>query len=260
MLELTNLSYCVKGRTLLKDIHFHLNTGKITGVLGANGAGKSTLIQLLSGDIQPTQGTIKLDRRPLNQWKPHALAQKRAIMLQQQQSPFSFKVLDYLLLARSMRDETQADAVGITTDIINQLDLMAFCHIPINRLSGGELQRIIFAKAWIQIAQPHDVKGKLLLLDEPTSALDICQQRAFFQNVSRFCKLGGTVLCVLHDINTAARFASEILLIKNGQQLAFGNVSDIFTTHHIQSCFDVQGHVFTDQINKIPQFMISDIL
>lgn len=258
MLSAQDLSYTVKNKQLLNKVHFALKPGVITAIIGANGAGKSTLIKLLSGDLPPSSGDVCINNVPLNRWAPQHLAQTRAVMLQQPSKQFEFTVMDYLMLARSYRGESNESSINTTAELMEKLDLIDFSLDPINQLSGGEAQRVMFAKAWLQVASPNNAAGKLLLLDEPTSALDIRQQRAFFRYVSAFCEAGGTVLCVLHDINTAARFADQLLLIKNGHQLAFGNVTETFTTPLLQSCFDVVGEVFAHKTNQKPQFMMLD--
>ncbi len=246
MYELTNVQVQVGQRQLLRDISFTLAQGQLTAVLGANGAGKSSLLKTLVGEYLPTAGDILFKGKPLCHWQPGEIATERAIMLQQQRPVFDFSVLDYLLLARNAWTENRAMRLARTEQLVAALSLETFLDKPITQLSGGEWQRIQFARAWLQVLGEKGVAGKLLLLDEPTAALDIYQQQRFFAALREFVSLGGTAVVVLHDLNQAARVADQFLLLQQGALLAAGTAQVAFTASHLSQCFAVEGHLRQD--------------
>jgi len=246
MFRLHQVNVWTSQRSLLHNISLTIAPRQLTAVLGANGAGKSTLLKALVGEHPEVSGDIYFKNKLLTAWDQAHIATERAIMLQQQRPVFDFSVLDYLLLSRNAWTETKATSLARAEEIIQRLSLEAFLDKPITQLSGGEWQRIQFARAWLQLLDSHGVAGKMLLLDEPTAALDIYQQRRFFSALREFVDLGGTALVVLHDVNQAARVADQFLLLQQGELLAAGPTHVTFTETYLSQCFGVEGHLRQD--------------
>ena len=243
MFETNNLSVRVGNTTLLNNVTVHFHSNQLSAILGANGAGKSTLLKVLSGDIAPSSGTVSLCGQKLHEWPADELATTRAIMAQQRRPQFAFTVLEYLMLARHAWVESKQQSIEFTDTIVQRLELQPFLQRPITQLSGGEWQRVQFARSWLQVLSHEGVKNKVLLLDEPIAALDIYQQGRFFSLLKEFMTEGGTVLIVLHDINQAARIADAMLLLNQGHVVASGRTQDVFSESHLNRCFNVSGSV-----------------
>ena len=243
MFELKNVSVGSGVKQRLQQINLTVRQGSLTAVLGANGAGKSSLLNLLAGELQPSSGEISFKQQPLAHWSQQQLATQRAIMLQQQRPVFDFLVLDYLLLARHAWLETEAQSLAHASKIIQCLALQPLLDKPVTLLSGGEWQRVQFARAWLQVVAATGVNHAMLLLDEPTAALDIFQQRQFYQALQSFVAAGGTALVVLHDVNQAARIADQFILLQQGQLLAAGSAEHCFTQTNLCRCYQVAGHL-----------------
>ena len=247
MLECKNLHYQVAHRTLVRELSWRFSPEKITAIIGPNGAGKSTLLKLLLGLIQPTSGGVTLHEQPLAHWSLVALAQKRAYIAQQSTTPIRLPVYEYLSLARLQRREPIEQRDQCVNQIIEQLALHDLAQQSLDTLSGGELQRVELARVWCQLQHQHSVAHTLLLLDEPTSALDIHQTERLYQHLQMFTQQGGTVIIVEHNINQAARYSDELLMLKAGKCLAGGTTDAVFTEANINLCFNVQGHLLNNQ-------------
>jgi ABC-type hemin transport system ATPase subunit len=246
MINCKNLSYSIGNQYLLKDIDCRLETGSISAIIGANGAGKSTLLKAFLGLITPQAGTVFFDQKPLFQWDPTALASRRAYMAQSTTVQMSIPVYEYLSLARLHFGESQKTTDAAVESIITQLNLMTLAQKSIDRLSGGEWQRIELARAWCQLLKNGGFDNTLLLLDEPGAALDIYQTQQLYKHLEHFKAQGGTAVVVEHDINTAARYCDQLLFLKRGELIDQGRVADSFTKTTIDKCFDVVGSVLTN--------------
>ncbi len=246
MFKLTNVSVGSGASQRLRELSLTIRQGSLTAVLGANGAGKSSLLSLLAGELQPSAGEVLFKQQPLAHWSAPQLATQRAFMLQQQRPVFDFLVLDYLLLARHAWLESQVQSLTHASHLIQRLALQPLLDKPITRLSGGEWQRVQFARAWLQLVAPEGVGHAMLLLDEPTAALDIYQQRQFYQALQSFVAAGGTALVVLHDVNQAARVADQFILLQQGQLLAAGDAAHCFTQTNLCRCYQVAGQLQHD--------------
>ncbi len=247
MFKLLNVSVGHASEQRLQQLNLTIRQGCLTAVLGANGAGKSSLLSVLAGELPPDRGEVVFKQKSLQHWSQQKLATQRAIMLQQQRPQFDFLVLDYLLLARHAWLEPQSQSLAFASTVIERLALHPLLDKPVTRLSGGEWQRVQFARAWLQILAPSGVEHAILLLDEPTAALDIFQQQQFYRALQHFVADGGTALVVLHDLNQAARIADDFILLKKGQLLAAGTAAETLTQANLYHCYHVAGSLHQDK-------------
>lgn len=247
MLECSNLFYEIDRQPLIRDLSWRFTPEKITAIIGPNGAGKSTLLKLLLGLTKPTSGLITLQQQPLTDWSLGALAAKRAYISQQSVTLIRLPVFEYLGLSRIQRRESIQQRDQHVNDVIHKLELHDLARKSVDTLSGGEFQRVELARVWCQLLHENSVANTLLVLDEPTSALDIRQTERLYQNLQIFAQNGGTVIIVEHNINQAARYCNELIMLKLGECIAAGNTQDIFTQENINSCFNVQGHLLKNQ-------------
>ena len=256
MIECRNLKFNIKQSCLLQDVSWQFASEKITAIIGANGAGKSTLMKTLLGAIQPDCGSVSLQGKPLSSWSIQDLAVCRAYMAQSSGFKLGVSVLEYLLLARVHHYESQATSDAYIEHVIQLLSLEPLVLKRLDALSGGEFQRVELARAWCQLLSQDKLKDKLLLLDEPASALDIHQSQKLYHYLENFVHDGGTVIVVEHDINTAAKYCDEIVLLKQGQCLAAGDRKSVFTESNLNHCFNVNGRLLECQHSAALSFSL----
>ncbi|MCK6516669.1 heme ABC transporter ATP-binding protein [Myxococcota bacterium] len=235
MLHVSQLGLSVRGHALVQDLSFGLAPGELLAVCGPNGAGKSTLLKLISGERRPTAGEISLFDRPLHDWRPRALAQRRAVVPQSSACDFPFCAWEVVMLGRTPHpSSTQDRQIALA-----ELDAVGASHLTerlLPQLSGGERARVSLARAFAQL---HGVEGPgLLLLDEPTAALDLQHQESVLSLLRRRCdERGDAVLIILHDLNLAGAWADRVLLMVEGRALADGPPEQVFTPPLIQRAY-----------------------
>lgn len=238
MIEVKELCYRIGKKELLKELSFAAQQGELLAILGANGAGKSTLMKLLCRELSPTSGTINFAGRNLQSYTLPELAKKRAVLSQQNTISISFMVHELVMMGRyphfdqhpSPADREVVEQVMAETGI-SHLHLRDY-----NTLSGGEQQRVQLARV---LAQIYDAKDACLFLDEPTNGLDLLYQQQVMELAQQLARRGYCVICILHDINFAARFADRILMLKNGRMVAAGHPMEVITCENIHTTFNI---------------------
>ena len=233
-----DLSWSIKQKNqqILYPLSFKLKPRKILGVVGPNGAGKSTLLRLLYRFYRPTTGKIKINGIDIWQLTSRQVACSIATVLQENSSDFSLTVREIVTLGRTpyskwLTNSNSESDKKIVQSSIDRLSLTKFENRHLNTLSGGERQRVMVARA---LAQEPDI----LILDEPTNHLDIRQQ---LEILNLLKDLSITVITSLHDLNMARSNCDEILLLKDGHALGFGNPNLILSESNISEAFRVKA-------------------
>lgn len=207
--------------------------GELLAIVGPNGAGKSTLLSLLSGFRAPHTGQVSIDSVNLADWSRETLAARRAVVAQREQPVFDWRVEELATLgARASVPESRR--------WMQEMDIAHLATRYAPTLSGGELQRVMIVRALCQLAQTPE-PSRLLLLDEPTSALDIGQQQALMRLLHRLTRKHAMgVVCVLHDLNLALRFADRVWLIDQGQRIAAGIPEQVLNAPRLAETYRVE--------------------
>jgi len=231
MLEACHATYAVNGERLVHDIDLALRPGRVVAVVGPNGAGKSTLLRLLAGELVPTGGSVCIDGRDLKSVPPSELARRRAVVAQSTALSFPFTVLEVVLLGATVPGFARAEplVLAIADETLRTVGLTGFEQRLFTELSGGERQRVHIARALCQLAtgKPRPGETASLLLDEPTSSLDLSHQGAVLGEARRQACRGLAVLAILHDLNLAAAYADEIVLMSRGRIRASGGPAEV---------------------------------
>ena len=237
MLRAEGISVQFGGKAILREVSFGLPAGRIVALLGPNGAGKTTLVRSLNGTVPLAGGRIELDGKSLGSYSRREIARRIAVVAQENETRFPVTVLDYVLAGRFASGsafgwETEDD-IAIAKNALERCDLAGFAGRLMNELSGGERQRVVLARAL-------GTDARLLLLDEPTANLDLAHQAMMFRLVRERCREdGASAMVITHDLNLAAEFADEVLLMKNGEMFAFGPPEQVLTVVNIRSVFNV---------------------
>jgi iron complex transport system ATP-binding protein len=217
-------------------------SGQIVGLIGPNGAGKSTLLRVLAGLIRPSKGEVLLDGDALEELALQARARKLAYMPQERIVNWPISVFDLVAMGRlpyqhpfSSLDAASRDAVA------KALGAMSIHHLterPAMELSGGELARVLLARALAQTPQ-------ILLADEPTAGLDPAHKLRLLQHLKRISESGMSVILVLHDLTMAARFCDHLVLLDRGRVYAEGSADCVLSTDSLRDVYHIEAHIGT---------------
>ncbi|MEZ4605679.1 MAG: ABC transporter ATP-binding protein [Deinococcales bacterium] len=241
-----NLSFYLGSRPILSQIDLEVKSGRILGLIGPNGAGKSTLLKLLGGIYRPSQGQVYLDARPLKSYRQLDKAKHLAFVQQRQSLPQGFLVADIISLGRTPREGLFPSFLKSIQDqelhptlktIMQRTDTLHLANRHVECLSGGEMQRVIMAKALAQ-------EPSYLLLDEPTNHLDLKYQLNILNLAKQEAERGVGVVIVMHDLNLAARFCDEVLLLGEGQNLAQGRPAEVLEANLLARVYQTAIEVF----------------
>lgn len=240
MLSVAGIEFSYNSHKVVKDIGFQLGKGGILGVLGINGAGKSTLLKCLNKVLNPQKGSVILEDEEILSMKGTEIAKRMAYMPQKYYEE-SLTVFDAVLLGRKPHISWSATDKDfhIVEEILTSMNLESFALRPVNSLSGGEIQKVLIARALAQ-------EPKVLLLDEPTSNLDIRNQFEVMAMIRRIVKERELSAVVsIHDLNLAFRFADIFLMMKHHRVYRFIQKKDA-TPEMIREVYNID--VFITEI------------
>ena len=239
MLEARDISIGYGARAVVRGVSLRLESGRIIALLGANGAGKTTLLKALNGSLPVAAGAILLDGRPLAEHSRREIARRIAVVAQETETRFPVSVIEYVLAGRFAQNagafgwETEKDW-RVAADCLALCDLAADGARLMNHLSGGERQRAVLARALA-------TESSILLLDEPTNNLDLAHQALMLRLVRERAKgCGAGAIVITHDLNLAAEFADEALLLDGGAIVAQGAPREVFTAENLRRVFGVR--------------------
>ena len=218
ILQTDGLGRTVSGRAIVQDVSIEVGQGDVLGIVGPSGAGKSSFLRLLNRLDEPTAGTFFLEGRDYREIAPRELRSKVGMVMQ---TAFLFPgtVAENIRFGPDQHGERLED--GRLDELLRQVGLDDFAARAIDHLSGGEAQRVAFARA---LANSPTV----LLLDEPTSALDDLAKsevETVIRDVVRASHL--TCLIVTHDLKSAARLADRILVLEGGKVKRIGSLREV---------------------------------
>ena len=250
MLIAKNITYSIAGRELLGEVSVTLEPGKLHIIIGPNGAGKSTLIKVLARHLRPERGIVQYDNTNITGATDLDLAKRRAVLSQAIEVAFPLLVREVVMMGRYPHFGGRPGPVDdrIVDEMMGLFEVTEFESRNYQTLSGGERQRVNFARVLAQLWPAHsdeEAQGtRFLFLDEPLTFLDIKHQIDFMKKVRDFCRAPDVVTVgVLHDLNLAARFADQIIVINAGRIAAVGTPAEVLTSSLIKDVFGVEPTV-----------------
>jgi iron complex transport system ATP-binding protein len=255
VLELQDVSLIKGNKHLLNNLNLSIQPGELSIILGPNGAGKSTLLNCMTGAESAYHGRIEFEGKELREWSIGALSKRRAVLSQLSAITFSFSVLEVVQMG-IQSDAVLKDSRAVCLDALDQMGVASLAGASYPLLSGGERQRVQIARAFVQLATSGSSRTRYLFLDEPTSALDLHHQLALMQKLQALAHNGMAVVCVLHDLQLAAQYADNILLLKQGALVGIGDVSTQLTESTIEALYHVPNHVIAHPTSGRPMVLL----
>lgn len=249
MITVKKLSYSYSENPVLQDISLELPDTGFSVLAGPNGAGKSTLLYLLMGYLQPQSGKISLYDKELKEYRPQELAAQIAFIPQESHSEFDYLVKDTVLMGRypylglwqrySKKDEESV------AEALRMMQLNKLKERYLSELSGGEKQRVYLARALAQ-------NTKYILLDESLSQLDINFQVEIMRLLKELSTAQGkAIVLVSHNLNLAANYADNMILLKNGRLIASGAPNTVMQEALLSELFDLPLKVQANPLSGV---------
>jgi len=256
MLEAKNITFQVGQRALVSEFSASFAPGELHLIIGPNGAGKSTIIKVLARLLRPQTGKIEYEGVDMSQTSEFELAKRRAVLSQAIEIAFPLTVREVVMMGRYPHfggRPGQTDEL-IVDELMEFFEVTEFSDRNYQTLSGGERQRVNFARVLAQLwrrtsldlsdeqnAESAIPPCRYLFLDEPLTFLDIRHQIEFMKKVRDFARARDVVTVgVVHDLNLAARFSDQIVLLNNGHIIANGAPAEVLTTDLIMEVFGIK--------------------
>lgn len=221
-------------RYALDGVSFTAPRGQVTAVAGPNGSGKSTLVRALLGRVGLSEGTIALDGADLGSLERIDIARRVAVITQREDAAFPIAVREYVTLGRLPHrgawGRDSAEDHRAVDEALRIAEVVELAPRPVDQLSGGEWQRVRFARVLAQA-------GDAFVADEPTTFLDIGHEMLVFEALGALARAGRAVLLVSHQLNLVARFADRLVLLDAGRVAAAGSVDDVMRAEILERVY-----------------------
>jgi iron complex transport system ATP-binding protein len=243
VIRVDSVSVSLGGAEIVRDVSFAVESGEWLGLIGPNGAGKTTTLRALAG-LVPWRGRIELDGHEVGDLSRRAASQLVALVPQTPQTPAALTAAEYVLLGRTpyirtLATEGRSDHEAAER-AMDRLGIREFAARSLHSLSGGELQRVVLARALAQ-------EAPILLLDEPTSALDLGRQQLVLELVDELRRDSDlTVVAAMHDLSLAGQYADRLLLLDGGQVVGEGTAQEVLTEERLGAFYGASVHVLHD--------------
>ena len=234
MIDIQHISFSYQKFLVLRDLNCHIKTGHFVALVGPNGSGKSTLLKCIGGILKIKKGRIFINKQLSASYQPRSLAKIIAYIPQNDNEWASNTVFDTVLTGRKpyIHWHPSRSDLDLVADILKLLGIEELSMRNINKLSGGQKQIVLIARALAQ-------NPKILLLDEPTANLDVRHQLEVMELLKTLSTKGLTIVMAIHDVNMAIRYADYLMMLKDGQVLAYETKEQI-TCENIETLYDVK--------------------
>ena len=237
MIEAKQVRYGIRSREILRGVDFRVEKGEFVGLIGPNGSGKSTFLKNVYKVLRPQAGELTLMGDDLLAMSNREMAQRLAVMVQEQEAAFDFTVEEVVMMGRQARKrllETDSrEDRALVGEILARTGLASLREQGFSTLSGGEKQRVLIARALAQ-------QTAVLVLDEPTNHLDIKYQLQLMELVRGS---GCTVVAAIHDLNLAAAYCHRLYALKDGVIVGEGAPKELLTPAFLREVYEVEAEV-----------------
>ncbi len=240
MIKICDVSYSYSNKNVLDGITLNIQNGDVISLLGANGAGKTTLIKLILGLLSPSTGKIYLEDKDVSKYKQKDLAKKIAYVPQNSFLPFSFSVLEVVMMGRIAYQSIFSSYNKIDKEIaLNSLEIVGLSNLykkAYNELSGGQKRLVLIARALAQ-------EAKIFIMDEPVSGLDYGNQLRLLEHIKKLSQKGYTFIKSTHYPDHAFLVSNKSILIKDGKVLDDGVTSEVINENSIKQLYGIDVEI-----------------
>jgi len=245
----TGLTIGYEGRVVSHALDVTIPDGSFTVIVGPNACGKSTLLRALARLLRPSRGTVLLDGKAIHDYPSKEVARRLGLLPQTSYAPDGILVVDLVARGRFphqklLRQWSMGDDDAVTR-ALELTDLTDLAERPVDELSGGQRQRV-----WLALILAQETP--LMLLDEPTTFLDIAHQIEVLDLCRTLHRTGRTLVAVLHDLNHAARYATHLIVMRDGAIVTTGRPADVVTADLVRDVFGLPCVVLTDPTSGTP--------
>ena len=251
LLKIENLCFSYdKNIFNLNNISFLINKKDFVSVIGRNGSGKSTLIKLLSGIYRKENGKIFLSGKDIDTFLKKELSKSISYLPQSALTDYDgLKVFDLLLLGRyAYKDffdfrNTEEDK-KIVEASVKMTGIDDFKYKYLNKLSGGEKQKVLITLALVQLNINSDLSEKVLIIDEPVTFLDVNFQLELFSILTKLnTEKNLTIIVVMHDLNLAIKYSNKTILMESGNIINYGETKEVITEETLKKYFLINSSI-----------------
>ena len=240
--EARDLAFAYNGTPVLRRVSFGVRPGTLVCLLGPNGCGKTTLLRLMLGLLAPTGGRLLLEGHKACAIARREMARRVAYVPQLHKAAFAYTALEMVLMGRTaaspfLSRPSDSDR-EIAMEALRRFSIAHLADVPVPRLSGGQRQLTILARALAQ-------KARTLVLDEPITGLDFGHQAKFLEILRQLCTEGHTCVMSTHFPDHALWVADHVLMLRNGQVVADGAPRDVVTSENLGRLYDADISVYS---------------
>ncbi|MDO7880760.1 heme ABC transporter ATP-binding protein [Antiquaquibacter soli] len=244
------VSVQLDGHSVLDGVTLDVRPGEVLVLVGPNGAGKSTLLGVLSGERRPSAGTVTLEGRELGSIRHSELARLRAVLTQENQVSFPFRVIEVVSMGRApwARTLEGRDDIAAVNEAMDAADVAHLANRRYTSLSGGERARVALARVLAQ-------RTPIVFLDEPTAALDLRHQEDVMRRARVLADSGCSVVVVLHDLSLAGAYADRLALLAGGRLESIGTPAEVLTADRVERVYGlpVELHLVNGRPVVVPR-------
>ncbi len=242
-IELTNLNFGYgNGHQVLHDINLRIDKPGLICIIGPNGVGKSTLVKCINGLLKPTSGEIRIDGKLLSEYTPKEISMMIGYVPASTKDIFSMPVVDAILIGRHNHQKwkTTEKDMEIVERAMKVLGIEHLAMQGYNELSAGQHQKVTLARGLVQ-------ETEAMILDEPTANLDVRHQVYVAQLLREIADKGGkTIIMICHDLNIAARYSSEVIVMSYpGIIERVGTPEEVFDSDLIRRVYGIDCEIVT---------------
>ncbi len=236
MIEIKNLSFSYNNKVIFDKLSVNIPKGKFVSIIGPNGCGKSTLLKLINNDLNYKQGEILIDGNVSTSLSPLDKSKLLAFNRQLSSQVFPFSCLDYVLMGRrpykNRFEDYNKEDIFIVESVLKKTNTESFINKKLNEISGGELQRINFAKILVQ-------NTPYIFLDESFSAMDVFYKIESLNTLKNEYS-DKTIVCVMHDLNLVYTYSDYVILLDNGKVFKAGTPQEVLTEGNINIVYKIE--------------------
>ena len=254
MLSTEGIYYLINKKLILSGVNANFRPGEFNMILGPNGSGKSSFLKIFSGETSHFDGKVLYDNKSIREIKKEELARYRAVMSQQPELNFPLMVDEVVMMGRYPHFSFNPNKkdISICYEVMERMNLLPFKERNYLTLSGGEKQRVQYARVLAQIWEKPASGCRYLFLDEPLTSLDINYQQEFLQIAREFARDETVLVAIIHDINLAIQYADRLFFLKEGELVAHGHPKEILTEALLKKVFDVNTSIINNPITNTP--------